>query len=274
MKTQILSVLQSAPVREGAKVLNRLLSRKRPHPVGIGSFVVYARTFDRILALHLLKWKLNERAEVDFFQRLIAPGMCVVDVGANLGYYTLLAAKRVGPNGRVFAFEPDPENHSLLAQSIQANGFNNVVLSDKAVSDVSGRGTLFFSEEHRGDHRIFDPGDGRKRIEVSTVRLDDAIPEDVSIDVIKMDIQGAEMKAMEGTKRILDRNPQIKILCEFWPLGLSLSGCSGEEFLSLFSARGFTYSYLGKRGQLRSATPEQLVQMCGKTGYINLYIRI
>lgn len=274
MKRQILSILDSTSARQAAKLINRLLSPKRSHTVRLGSFVIHARTLDRTLALHLLKWKLKERVEIEFFCKSLSPGMSVVDVGANLGYYTLLAARTVGLHGRVIAFEPDPENHSLLVRSIQANGLNNILLSDKAVSDVTGRGILFLSEENCGDHRIIDPGDGRRRIEISTVALDDAIPEGVSVDVIKMDIQGAEMKAVCGMKRILEKNPHVKIFCEFWPKGLALSGSSGREFLSFFSARGFSYSYLGKQGQLLSASPEELENICGKSGYVNLYIRI
>jgi FkbM family methyltransferase len=273
LRQEILSLAESPFVRRGARLFNRFVSSEKARRVQVGELAIYAQTFDRLLALQLLKWKLHEHAEAQFFKDVTKAGMCIIDIGANLGYYTLLAAKRVGEHGRVYAFEPDPDNYSLLARNIEANGCQNVRLSAKAVSNVSGKGTLFFCEEHRGDHRLSDPGGGRKRIAIETVRLDDALPERLQVDVIKMDIQGAEMEAVQGMQRILLENPHLKILCEFWPAGLAIGGSSGEEFLSWVASKGLNHAYIDKRGRAVPATTGRLIDLCGRDGYINLYLQ-
>jgi FkbM family methyltransferase len=105
-------------------------------------------------------------------QRETKPGNVVADVGANIGYYTLILARCVGPEGRVFAFEPDPVNFALLQRNIEVNGYRNVVAVNKAVSDRAGPTRLFLAPDNLADHRIFDPGDGRRSIPVETLVLD------------------------------------------------------------------------------------------------------
>ena len=83
-------------------------------------------------------------------------GNIVVDLGANIGYFTCLLAKIVGEGGKVFAFEPDPRNLKLLRRNIQENDYKNVIIADKAVSDVNGSCTLYSSQKKFGANRIFE----------------------------------------------------------------------------------------------------------------------
>jgi FkbM family methyltransferase len=105
--------------------------------------------------LWLAKVGNAERFEMDLWSDSLRPGMVVADVGANLGLYTLLAAERVGPAGRVHSFEPDPQNAALLRRNVAANVYNNVVLHEAAVADRQGVVALHRCPEHHGDHRIY-----------------------------------------------------------------------------------------------------------------------
>jgi len=134
-----------------------------------------------------------EPFETELVKKEIKKGDVVLDIGANIGYYTLIYAKLVGEEGKVFAFEPDPDNFALLKKNVEINGYRNVILAQKAVSNKTGKIRLYLSEVNKGDHRIYDSHDGRKSIEIETIRLDDYFKNyNVRIDFIKMDVQGAE----------------------------------------------------------------------------------
>lgn len=171
----------------------------------------------------------------------IKKGNVVLDIGANIGYYTLIFAKLVGEEGRVYAFEPDPTNFALLKKNVEINGYKNVVLVQKAVSNNSGRIKLYLSKNNMGDHRIYDSGeDGRQHIEIEAIRLDDYFEHfEGRIDFIKMDIQGAEGGAIQGMYNLLNKNNNVKIVTEFWPIGLKRFGTDPEEFLRLLIKLGF-----------------------------------
>lgn len=171
----------------------------------------------------------------------IKKGNVVLDIGANIGYYTLIFAKLVGEEGRVYAFEPDPTNFALLKKNVEINGYKNVVLVQKAVSNKSGRIKLYLSKNNMGDHRIYDSGeDGRQHIEIEAIRLDDYFEHfEGRIDFIKMDIQGAEGGAIQGMYNLLNKNNNVKIVTEFWPIGLKRFGTDPEEFLRLLIKLGF-----------------------------------
>lgn len=117
--------------------------------------------------------RVYEPLETQWMFDHVGPNDVVVDVGANIGYYTLLLAKQVGHAGRVFAFEPDPVNFDLLQRNVERNGYRNIVLERLAVSDVTGSVTLFTNEENRGDHRIHPTTSDLPAVEVPSVRLDD-----------------------------------------------------------------------------------------------------
>src|SRR5262249_29206299 len=133
-----------------------------------------------------------EPFETELIQSLIHEGDTVLDIGANIGYYTLIFARRVGTAGRVFAFEPDPENFALLKSNVEANGYKNVVLVNAALSNQSGTLRLYLCDENRGDHRIYPSGDGRRAIEIPALTGDEYLKDVSDVRFIKMDVQGAE----------------------------------------------------------------------------------
>jgi len=224
----------------------RLIERNRmPVVDGINGHSMYLDAQDSLG----LSWnKSFEVAETEFFRSTVRRGQVVLDVGANIGYFTLLFAKQVGPGGHVFSFEPSPANIAILEKNVAENGYHNVTIVPGAVSDQPGRLRLFLSEQNLGDHRIYDSGDGRASVEVEALTLDgffkDGRPK---IDVIKMDIQGAEFGALKGMRRIFSANPHVIMLMEFWPFGLRRFGVGPEPLLRLLAEYGLAIRELDEK---------------------------
>lgn len=180
-----------------------------------------------------------EPLETEVVKKIVKKGNTILDIGANIGYYTLLFAKLVGKKGRIIAFEPDPDNFALLKKNIEINNYKNVILVQKAVSDKTGKLRLYFCEDNKGNHRIYDSGDNRQSIKIESIRLDDYFKNyDGSINFIKMDIQGAEGGALQGMPNLLKKN-KVKIVTEFWPIGLKEFGIAPKEYLKLLIENGF-----------------------------------
>lgn len=194
---------------------------------------------DEIDSLKLSIKGVYEPFETEFAKKEIKKGDVVLDLGANVGYYSLIFAKLVGENGKVFAFEPDPTNFALLKKNVETNGYKNVTLVQKAVSNKTGKIRLYLAEDNKVDQRIYNSHDGRKSIEIEAIRLDEYFKNyNGKIDFIKMDIQGAEGGAIQGMFNLLKKN-NVKIITEFWPIGLKRFGIDPEEYLKLLIELGF-----------------------------------
>ncbi|NYZ78920.1 FkbM family methyltransferase [Candidatus Micrarchaeota archaeon] len=182
----------------------------------------------------------HEKTETEFAKKQIKKGDVVLDIGANIGYYTLIFARAVGNKGKVFAFEPDPENFALLEKNVKINRYANVVLVKKAVSSKTGKLKLYADKNNKTDGRIYDSHDNRSSIDIDAVRLDDYFANyKGNVDFIKLDIQGAEWAAVTGMARLLKRNKKVKIITEFWPAGLKRFGVEPGDYLKLFVKNGF-----------------------------------
>lgn len=207
-------------------------------------------------------------------KKVVKEGDVVLDIGANIGYYTLILAKLVGQRGKVFAFEPGPLNFALLKKNIEINGYKNVILEQKAVSDRSEMTRLYLSADNPADHRIYDSHDNRRFIQISAVRLDDYFKDYFGkIDFIKMDIQGAEGLAIKGMANLLRRNANVKVLTEFWPFGLTRCGLEPNEYLSmLLSLRFKLYEVSEQERKIKPVVVSRLLHMYtpDKRNYTNL----
>lgn len=194
---------------------------------------------DDLDSLGLLASHVYEPYETSLLMSLVTPGSTVVDIGANIGYHSVQFARATGPNGRVYSFEPDPDNLRLLRHNIRTNRLANVVVVPKAASDVTGTLTLYRSSENRGDHRVYDSGDGRTAMSIDAVAPDDVLGAVTGpVSVIKLDIQGAESRAIAGMARFLEAHPEAWVATELWPIGLARSGSSVELYLSQLRALG------------------------------------
>jgi FkbM family methyltransferase len=174
------------------------------------------------------------------FQSLVKEGMTVVDIGANIGYYTLLASKLVGESGKVYAFEPESNNFADLMENINLNHPNNVIPLFKAVSDKLGEAKLFVSENESGEHSLVQC-ESRKDVHpmpVQTVTLDETVR---TADFIKIDVEGHEYNVLEGAERILSNKPTLLIEC--WPEGILANGITMERFWQ-YLKNHYEYIYL------------------------------
>ncbi|RJP59817.1 MAG: FkbM family methyltransferase [Candidatus Auribacter fodinae] len=216
-------------------------------------------------SLDLLRNKMYKPAADRFVKSIIKQGDVILDIGANIGYYTLLFAKLVGKKGKVYAFEPDPYNFSILSHNIRLNGYTNVVLLNKAVSDENGKISLYLSEDNFGDHRISNTEGRTHSVEVEAIRIDDFIKQQngagAGVNFIKMDIQGAEGKAIAGMRELLSYSKHVTVFMEFWPSGLKACDSDPRALLDVFIKAGFhLYSRDKEAHQLVSVTPDELLK--------------
>ena len=189
-----------------------------------------------------------EPLETRFCSAAAKRGGVVVDIGANIGYYTLLFARQVGPSGRVFAFEPDADNFRLLSANVSANHYTNVTAVQAAVSDRDERLDLYRNEANRMDHQTYDAGEGWQHVSVAAIRLDDYFAADSRrVDLIKMDIQGSEPRALSGMIGLRTRNRDVVFVTEFWPWGLRRAGHDPAVFLARLGELGFALSEIDER---------------------------
>lgn len=191
---------------------------------------------------------ITEPTETRLFQRELRPGQTVIDVGANIGYYSLLFARAVGATGRVYAFEPDPTNFAILRQNIDINGYQNITAVRKAAWSSDATLRLYLSAQNRGDHQAYASGEDRPTVEIEAIRLDSFFSTvDRPIDWIKMDIQGAEYHALQGMTQILRRSPCVTLVTEFWPGGLSRASGDPRAYLHSLRELGFTLYHIHDR---------------------------
>ncbi len=197
---------------------------------------------DRVISAELILSRKWEEYERQLFAHSINPGDTVIDIGAHIGTFTLVAAQKAGPNGKVYAFEPLAKNFLLLKKNIYINGYKNVVVVNKAVTDKVGTGKLFLTnEDNFGDQRMYDSGESRVSMSVKTTSLDAFFKNrDQVVNVIKMDIQGSEVLALKGAAHLLNNSKQLKLFTEFWPKALRQAGSTATEHLNLLKKHGFS----------------------------------
>ena len=194
--------------------------------------------------LHLSINEVYEPLETELVKKEIKKGDVVIDIGANVGYYTLIFAKLVGDEGKVYAFEPEPYNFNLLKKNIEINGYKNIILEQKGISNKNGKTILYIGAQGTGGHSFADDGT-RTPIDIEIVYLDDYFKDyEGKIDFIKMDIEGAEPLAIEGMSSILNKNKNLKVMSEFAPIALNKFHVKPEDFLQLLMKNNFTIYYV------------------------------
>lgn len=125
---------------------------------------MYVDAIDLGIVPHLLADGVYERYQTELFKQIIRPGMVVIDIGANFGYYTLLAARLLHNKGSVIAFEPDPRNYELLLNNVRVNGYTNVIAIKKAVSNKNGKLRLFIDGLNLGAHSLSEKNVSQKQV--------------------------------------------------------------------------------------------------------------
>ena len=215
--------------------LHEQVSKKVIHDgirlIDIDGQKLYVKADSSHIANSLLTLGVWEKLETDIFLSLIKPHMTVVDVGAHIGYYTLLAAKRVR---QVYSFEPDPDTFQLLTQSVQINGYSNVSCFQSAVSDKTGRAKFHVDSEAWANSLCSDNvGSPVAHLEVGTVSLDDLYVSGAlgdCVHLIKIDAQGAETLVLDGAEKVLSDCRPI-VLLEVEPDRLHNMGSNSADLL-------------------------------------------
>lgn len=247
-------LLRPWPLRQ---LTNWTIRKLLPKQVEIHGATVVLNPADPVVsgALH---FGVYEKAETRFFQSACRDGMTFLDVGANLGYYTALAARAVGPNGRVLAVEPDPDSFGYLEQTIAANAVGNVEAFPVAASDAPAILPLYISTDNRGDNRLYASDGERPQVEVKARPLDALLRDNKidTVDLIKIDVQGYEPKVIAGLRETITASPNLTLLTEFWPQGIDEAGEDANEFLQTLRELGLTLHELQPDGSLAELTDD------------------
>ena len=223
--------------------------------------ILFVHRKDSFISPRILWCHSYEDFLTDFIKTKINKGDIVLDIGANIGYYSVLFSEWVGKKGKVFAFEPDLDNFNLLRKNININNCKNVLIVNKALSSERGYANLFLNPINKGDHRLWPIESDRNYVKVETATLDDYLNKYLDkVDFIKMDVQGAEAKVVKGAEILLKKSKYLKGVAEFWPLGLIKCGNSPEEFLEMLTISGFKIYNMSKKEGIKLVSKEELLQ--------------
>ena len=175
--------------------------------------------------------------------RLLAPGMTFIDVGANIGLLTLAGARAVGSTGKVLAIEPVPLAFDLLNRGLAINELEHRVETKCQALGARAERRKFFVSPVLGHSSFFHSqavvNGSASEIEVDVIPLDDLIPAGERVDVVKIDVEGAELAVLEGMSRVISDNPDLAIIAEFGPSHLKATHVTPESWFSAFRDRGF-----------------------------------
>ena len=169
---------------------------------------------------YLLGWEM----EADFlpvFRSFLQPESVVLDIGANFGLYTVTSATFVKNRGRIYSFEANPHTFSLLKRTLYANRLtqhSNVIAVNALVGDSTGPRVLHYLPQFLGGATLTDIGQWgaeKRSVELDMVKIDEFLPKDLSVDLVKIDVEGHEPFVIRGMQQTIRRSPAIRIFVEF-----------------------------------------------------------
>ncbi|MEL7536381.1 MAG: FkbM family methyltransferase [Pseudomonadota bacterium] len=228
-----------------------------------------------VVGRHIYKYGQHEPAMTRWLSEHIefADGDVVIDIGANIGWYSLLCAQLAGDHDvSVVGFEPDPVNYSLFEQNVALNGVTTVRCEALALADENGTATLHqHSDSNRGRHSLL-PINAVGSTEIATMRLDDYWREQGFGErvprLIKIDIEGFELMALRGAPQLLERCPLL--ILEFSPAYMRRGDLDPQELIALLNARGGHIERLDPDGSL---VPADLDALAGQNRQCDLICR-
>ena len=196
-------------------------------------------------------------------QMIGPPGGTAVDVGASVGLHTLALARSIGSSGRLYAFEAEPRLEPFLRRTLNANGLHQVDLQVLAVGATRGEATFHVARTigHSSLYALSSTAEIREEVNVQVRTLDELIPEETRVDVIKIDVEGAELDVIRGAEKILARSPDCAIVAELGPSHLQRVNISLADWLGAF-ARWQLKAFVIEEpsGELRPADPAWLAR--------------
>lgn len=170
----------------------------------------------------------------------LRPGDIALDIGAHVGYFTLLFRLAVGETGRVFAFEPLADTYRRLLHNVMINGFSNVLPLPLAVAKQPGTAFFHINRENEGASSLLG-GDGGEQVPVQLTSLDNLFRENLSTRprLMKIDVEGAEMEVLLGAEKWFDRQGPDVVIVEIGRGGLAFAGASEWDIRQFFEQRGY-----------------------------------
>ncbi len=241
-------VAKALPYRV-SKLINKNLTIKKTDVI-----LNHKMVLDKNDSLNLAWNRIYDPFETEVMLSLVRPMDVIVDIGAHIGYYTLLFSKITGKGGKVIAFEPGQSSFMILKENVRINNYTDrVVTVNKAVSSEDNREiNLYLNNNNPGMNRIFKSEKYGKRTDsiekIGTISLDSYFNGNASekIDFVKLDIEGSEYGAIKGMEQTLKNNKNIKIITEFHPVSIREFGVEPTEFLELLDSFGFNIWSLDK----------------------------
>ncbi len=186
----------------GKFVYEKVFVPNKPSYVEVEGFRLYVHKGGDLLSDSLLITKEYEPIETKVIKDLVSEGDVVVDAGANIGYYTILLSRAVGPGGKVYAFEPGKECFNLLKRNVKENNCKNVVLVNKALSDEEGEIKFYINEKDKASSSMLEETKHLgTEVTVGGTTRDKEVVE--AVDFMKMDIEGAELDCLIGATELL-----------------------------------------------------------------------
>jgi FkbM family methyltransferase len=184
----------------------------------------------------------------------LKPGMVFVDAGANIGAYTLPAARLVGPEGRVVSFEAHPVTYRLLARNVAENGLANVAAVNEALGEAAGTLTLSFTEANPGETHVAAAGESGASVPVTPLDAALAARGVTAVDYLKIDVGGFELPVLRGALGTIRANPGLLIQTELQERHAARYGTDIGQIATLLRGEGLAPHVVDGQGRLQPAT--------------------
>jgi FkbM family methyltransferase len=242
----------------------------------IFSHKMYLDTRDIIISPQLLLDGYWEPWITNVLLGELRSGMNIIEIGSNVGYYSLIISSKIGNTGRLFAFEANPDIYQILLDNIEINGFyNRVTVEKKAVIDKVEK--IAFQKLTKAAtskvveySKVNQDSEELEIIKVDATSLDQYFNnKDIKIDLIKMDAEGSEPRIFEGMKNLIINNANLTIICELNPPLISAASVDPQKFLEKIQSYGFILKYIDIDSIPKEAPIEKLLQL----GVVDLYLK-
>ncbi len=240
-----------------AQMVGRIYDLRKKQLVNLPDFSIFVMPHEYIGAM-ILKSKTYEPHVTAVIKKVLREGEVFLDLGANLGYFSLHASRIVKNAGKVIAFEPNPQNQQLILSSILKNEITNIRLYPYAVSDsetvlrfitIGANGTVVAEQSMDQNYHLL----------VQAVILDDILRDEPRIDIVKIDIEGHELFALGGMKTLISKHKPV-IITEFYPQALEMSKRGAPvEYLKQILRFGYDLSIIKPSGDLLSVADENQI---------------
>ena len=206
----------------------------------------YSLTLDESpVSKRIIKSGLYEAKETALIKKVMKPRDIFIDVGAYIGYYTVMVSKIIGSGGKVFSFEPARDNFKLLTRNIIDNNCKNVCSYNMALGKPNGEmeQDFYLNPNNSGDHKLYRDSAIEEKTTVAVLPFDDIlkVPELCDwIKLIKIDTQGAEIGVLSGMGKTIQRHKKLIIMVEFYPYGLIKMNEHPDTLIKMLWNLGFT----------------------------------